>query len=136
MDGGLIRVVPDRQKARSIMKMVDATLEMTGTIDAGRYPSNVLKEYYDILRELIAVIALLDGYKTQGEGAHKKLIEYLAEHYPEFKGHEIALIDDLRDARNRIAYNGFFITEDYLARKKKDILDVIGKLKGVISRKI
>ena len=39
--------------------------------------SNITKEYYDLIRELISVVLLLDGYKTYGEGAHKKLIEYL-----------------------------------------------------------
>ena len=57
----LIRVTPDKEKARSILKMVEATLEMIRFIDKIKFPSNVAKEYYEIIRELISIILLLDG---------------------------------------------------------------------------
>jgi len=57
--------------------MAETTLEMIDSLDPERFPSNVLKEYYGVIRELIQVILLLDGYKTVGEGAHKRLIDYL-----------------------------------------------------------
>ncbi len=136
MDDGLIRTPPDREKAKSILKMVETTLEMIATVDSRKYPSNVLKEYYEVIRELITVILLLDGFKTQGEGAHKKLIEYIGKNYGEFKGHEISLMDDLRIVRNRIAYNGFFVTDEYLERKNKEILAIIEKLKVIIYKKL
>jgi hypothetical protein len=136
MEEGIIKTIPDREKAKSILKMVETTLEMISAIDSRKYPSNVLKEYYEVIRELITVILLLDGYKTQGEGAHKKLIEYLEKNYPEFKGHEISLIDDLRLTRNRIAYNGFFVTDEYLERKMREILVIIEKLRVIIYKKL
>ncbi|MCZ7385380.1 MAG: hypothetical protein O8C67_17150 [Candidatus Methanoperedens sp.] len=136
MEEGMIKTIPDREKAKSILKMVETTLEMISAIDSRKYPSNVLKEYYEVIRELITVILLLDGYKTQGEGAHKKLIEYLEKNYPEFKRHEISLIDDLRLTRNRIAYNGFFVTDEYLERKMKEILAIIEKLRVIIYKKL
>jgi hypothetical protein len=136
MEEGIIKTIPDREKAKSILKMVETTLEMISAIDSRKYPSNVLKEYYEIIRELITVILLLDGYKTQGEGAHKKLIEYLEKNYPEFKRHEVSLIDDLRLTRNRIAYNGFFVTDEYLERKMKEILAIIEKLRVIIYKKL
>lgn len=136
MDEGLIKTFPDREKAKSILKMVETTLEMIDTIDSKKYPSNVLKEYYEIIRELITIVLLMDGYKTQGEGAHKKLIEYMDKNYSEFTGHEIALMDELRLIRNRISYDGFFVTEEYPERKKKDILAIIQKLKLFIHKKI
>src|SRR5660398_128665 len=114
MEEGIIKTAPDREKAKSILKMVETTLEMIDTIDSSRFSSHVVKEYYEVIRELITVILLLDGYKTQGEGAHKKLIEYIGNNYAEFKVHDIMLIDDLRIIRNKISYNGFFITDDYL----------------------
>ncbi|MFZ3058704.1 MAG: hypothetical protein WA102_03100 [Candidatus Methanoperedens sp.] len=136
MEEGIIKTIPDREKAKSILKMVETTMEMISAIDSRKYPSNVLKEYYEVIRELITVILLLDGYKTQGEGAHKKLIEYLEKNYPEFKGHEISLLDDLRLTRNRIAYNGFFVTDEYLERKMKEILAIIEKLRVIIYKKL
>lgn len=136
MEEGIIKTAPDREKAKSILKMVETTLEMIGAIDSKKYPSNVLKEYYEVIRELITVILLLDGYKTQGEGAHKKLIEYLEKNYQEFKGHEISLIDDLRIVRNRIAYNGYFVTDEYLERKMNEILAIIEKLRVLVYKKL
>jgi len=136
MEDGIIKTAPDREKAKSILKMVETTLEMIDTIDSKKFSSHVVKEYYEVVRELITVILLLDGYKTHGEGAHKKLIDYMEKNYGDFKGHEISLIDDLRVVRNKIAYNGFFVTDDYLERKKKDILMIIDKLRIIIYKKL
>jgi hypothetical protein len=136
MEEGIIKTIPDREKAKSILKMVETTLEMIDTIDSRKFSSHVVKEYYEVIRELITVILLLDGYKTQGEGAHKKLIEYIGKNYAEFKVYDIMLIDDLRIIRNKISYNGFFVTDDYLERKKKDILMLIDNLRVIIYKKL
>ena len=48
------------------MKMADTTLELVKTVDADRFGSNVLKDYYDVIRELLSITLLLDGLKTQG----------------------------------------------------------------------
>lgn len=136
MEEGIEEITPDKEKAKSIMRMVETTLEMIKTIDIKKYASNVLKEYYDAIREMMTTILLIDGYKTVGEGAHKKLIEYLDKNYDQFTEYEISLLNDLRITRNKISYNGFFITEDYLERKRKDILNIILKLKKVINKKL
>ena len=133
---GLVKVLQDKEKARSIMKMVDETLKMINTIDYKKFPSNVVKEYYDVLRELVSVILLLDGYKTIGEGAHKKLIEYLEGNYKDVRQDEITLLGDLRNLRNRIAYDGFFVGSDYLERKKASITSLIDKLKSIAVKKL
>lgn len=136
MEEDLIKITPNKGKARSILKMVETTLDMVKLIDIAKFSSNVTKEYYDIIRELISIVLLLDGYKTYGEGAHKKLIDYLDENYKEFDDYEISLIDDLRTTRNKISYDGFFVEKDYIKRKIKDIRVIIGKLKEIIKRKI
>ena len=136
MEEGLIKVTPNKEKAQSILNMVDTTIEMIKVIDAGKFSSNVTKEYYDVIRELLSVILLLDGYKTYGEGAHKKLIEYVQSNYKEFSEYSISLIDDLRITRNKIAYDGFFVDKDYIDRKNKDIQEIIDKLKKIINEKL
>lgn len=136
MEEGIIKITPNKEKAKSILKMVETTLEMIKTIDANKFPTNLIKEYYEILKELMITILLLDGYKTEGEGAHKKLIEYIGENYKQFTEYEISLLDDLRIKRNKISYDGFFIKEDYLKRKEKDIQNIITKLKGIIKEKL
>jgi len=136
MEEELIKITPNKEKAISILKMVNVTLEMINNINQEKFTSNLIKEYYDVVRELISIILLLDGYKTFGEGAHKKLIDYLKQNYKEFKSHEISLIDNLRITRNKIAYDGFFVQQDYLKRNIKTIENVINKLKQLINKKL
>ena len=109
---------------------------MIKVLDVAKFSSNVAKEYYDVIRELISVVLLLDGYKTYGEGAHKRQIEYIAANYKELNGHEIFLIDELRITRNKIAYDGFFVENNYIKRKIKDIKAITGKLRKIIKSKI
>lgn len=136
MEEELIKVTPNKEKAHSILKMVETTLEMIKDIDKEKFPSNVAKEYYEIIRELISVILLLDGYKATGERAHKKQIEYLEANYKEFNKTDTILIDNLRITRNKIAYDGFFVKESYVDRKLADIQDIIEKLKSIINKKL
>lgn len=136
MEEELIKITPNKEKSKSILKMVDTTLEMVKNIDINKFPSNVTKEYYDIIRELLSVVLLLDGYKTYGEGAHKKLIDYINLNYDEFNKSEISLIDDLRIIRNKIAYDGFFVEKDYVNRKIGGINKIIEKLKKIIKEKL
>ncbi len=136
MDDQFIKTSPDKEKAKSILKMAETTLEMIQTIDLERFPSNAAKEYYDVIRELISAVLLLDGYKTYGEGAHKKTIEYLSKNYKEFTEYEISAIEDLRTLRNRIAYDGFFVQKDYVTRKEKTLDSVIHKLRTMIKHKL
>ncbi|MBW2965578.1 hypothetical protein KY342_00575 [Candidatus Woesearchaeota archaeon] len=136
MEEGLIKITPNKEKAKSILKMVENTLDMIRIIDVSKFSSNITKEYYEIIRELISIVLLLDGYKTIGEGAHKKLIEYLESNYNQFGNYEILLIDDLRKIRNKIAYDGFFVKEEYIQRNLEDIQKIISKLKEIISKRI
>ena len=136
MEKDLIKITPDKDKAQSILKMVSTTIEMIKVLDVTKFSSNVTKEYYDVIRELLSVVLLLDGYKTYGEGAHKKLVEYLQSNYKEFSEYEISLIDDLRITRNKIAYDGFFVEKDYIKRKIKDVHVIIKKLKDIIGKKL
>lgn len=136
MEEDLIRITPNKEKANSILKMVETTLELIKQINRTAFPSNITKEYYDVIRELISIILLLDGYKSIGEGAHKRQIEYLESNYKEFNQSEISIIDDLRIKRNKIAYDGFFIKKEYIDNRLIDISKIIHKLKAIIKKKI
>jgi len=105
----LTKITPNKEKAKSILKMVETTIEMINNLSTDKFPSNITKEYYEVIRELLSIVLLLDGYKTYGEGAHKKLIEYVEKNYKEFSKYEISLIDNLRNTRNKIAYDGFLL---------------------------
>lgn len=115
--------------------MAEITLEMIKNINTDKFCSNVVKEYYEVTRELMTALLTLDGYKTTGEKAHKSLIEYIGKNY-NFSDYEVLLLDDLRILRNKIAYDGFFVEKDYLDRKRKDILNIISKLKDILKKKL
>ena len=116
--------------------MVETSLEMIKQIDITKFASNITKEYYEIIRELMTLILLLDGYKTFGEGAHRRLIEYFEKNYKQFNSYEISLIDSLRITRNKISYDGFFVEKSYIERKLKDIWNIIDKLKVIVKERI
>jgi hypothetical protein len=133
MDEELLKVTPDKEKAKSILKMVETRLELLATINHDKFSSPVFADYYEVIKELITIILLLDGFKTL---SHKTLIEYLQKNYKDFTGHEIAFLDDLRIIRNKISYNGFFIKPDYLERKEQDIFKIISKLRVIVKKKL
>lgn len=132
----LIRVSPNIERAKSIYSMSINTLEMISTIDKKKYSSNIIKQYYDVIRELASVLMLLDGFKSIGDNAHKETIEYIKEHHKEFDRLHIHLMDELRILRNDISYEGFFIEYDYLERKEKQIKLVINALSSLVKEKL
>jgi len=137
MYGDLIKVSEDKEKARSMLKMAKQRLEMLNTLDTAKYTSLVIEGYYEVIKELIASILSLDGYKTKGEGAHKTLIDYLGDAYDsEFKPSDIYFLDDLRKIRNRINYDGFFVKEEYLVRNKEAIVTLINKLSLLVEQRL
>ena len=83
------------------------------------------------------ILMLLDGWKTQGEGAHRNIIRYIEKVYKsELTRFEISVIDELREIRNQVAYDGFFVKESYLDGRLKNILMIIERLQNIISKKL
>ena len=132
----LIKVTPDKEKAKSMLKMIKTTIDMLTYLDIVKFSSNITKEYYDVLRELMSIILLLDGYKVYGEEAHKKTIEYIEIKYKTITEAEINLLNDLRIKRNKISYDGFFIEPEYIKNKLERIKKIIIKLEKIISLKL
>ena len=132
----LVKITTNLKKVKSTLNTIDITLDMIKSIDEIKYPTNITKEYYEVIRELISIILFLDCYKTYGEGVHKLLIEYLKKNYPNLNSFEVSLIKELRVKRNKISYDGLVISPDYLARNKTHILKIISKLKSIIKEKL
>jgi hypothetical protein len=132
----IIKVNPDEEKARSILKSSEITLERIAETNESKFPSNIIKEYYEVIREFISAILILDGYKATGENAHKVQIEYFRKNYEILVDEEIVLINELRITRNNISYEGLQITVDYLKSKITEIKLVIDKLKKILVLKL
>ncbi|MFH0831829.1 MAG: hypothetical protein V1886_03115 [archaeon] len=129
----LIKITPDKEKARSILKMILLLEERIKGQDKGRMAALIIADYYEIIKELITALLLIEGYKTL---SHKDLVDYAKGNYPEINSQEISVIDDLRILRNRIAYEGFFAEISYLNRNESLFKAIIQKLIGLVKKKL
>lgn len=129
----LIKITSDKEKARSILKMVALIEKRIKQQDRENMAALIITDYYEIIKELITAILLIDGYKTL---SHKDLFEYLNSKYSEFSTHEISALNDLRILRNRVTYEGFFIELSYLNRNENFFKKIIQKLRSLIEKKL
>ena len=130
----LIRISPDKEKERNILKMVSLLKERVDKEkDKEKMAALVIVDYYEMLKELITALLLIDGYKTL---SHKDLIEYLREREKGFSMGEISVLDDLRVLRNRVAYEGFMIEHSYLIRNENLFKELIKRLEELVENKL
>ena len=123
----ITKIRPDIQKSESLKKMAEITLERLSKTKMEEYPSNTLVDYYDIIHKLMEALTLRTGIKIKGEGAHEELIDYIA------KTHNIdeqtrQFLQQMRDYRNRISYEGFMVHKNYVALNKDKISSIIALL--------
>ena len=120
----ITKIKPDKQKAESLKTMSQVTLQRLEETDIEKYPSNALKDYYDALHELMEAITLSEGIKFRGDGAHQELIDYISKKYS--LGESIRqFLQQLRDYRNRISYEGFMINKHYILSNQDKIKQII-----------
>lgn len=121
------QVVPDKQKAQSLRYVARITLERLQKTNISEYPTNTLLDYYDILHKLLEAITLTKGIKIKGDGAHQELIDYVCSKYS-LSEQERMFLQQLREYRNRISYEGFIIKEAYIIKNKEKIEILIKKI--------
>ena len=123
----LTKITPDLQKANALVAMAKVTLERLKETDRYKYPTNTVTDYYDSIHKLLESFAYRDGVKTRGDGAHQVLIDFICQKYQ--LGESIRIfLQDLREYRNRISYEGFTLSEHYLREHEKKIEQIILKL--------
>jgi len=120
----ITRVKPDKQKSESLKKMAEITLERLDKTDMDEYPSNTLLDYYDAIHKLIEALTLKEGLKIKGEGAHQELIDYIAKQ-KYINEQTRQFLQQMRDYRNRISYEGFMIHRNYISLNKEKIQNII-----------
>ena len=128
----IIKVSPDKEKAKNLFKMIQSILERIENSNKKKFTSLIVSDYYEIIKELITAILISTGIKTL---SHKKLIEQTKE-FKEINEKEYYLMDELRIIRNKINYDEFFVEYDYLERKERDIKTVIKKLSKILQDNI
>lgn len=123
----IVRIDPDRQKSNALKKMAGITLERLRETDTQKYPTNTLTDYYDVIHKLMEALGLLGGIKTKGEGAHQELIDSIAKQY-NFDEQTRQFLQQMRDYRNRISYEGFMMHKNYITLNQEKIDNIIKKL--------
>lgn len=124
------KITPDKQKARALLKMAEITLERLDKTEVEKYPSNSLVDYYEIIHKLLEAITLQKGIKVKGEGAHQELIDFITREY-ELGAQIRQFLQQLRDYRNRISYEGFIVQGQYISINQKKIKGIIIQLKQI-----
>tara|TARA_Y100000310_G_scaffold289262_1_gene315543 strand:- start:576 stop:971 length:396 start_codon:yes stop_codon:yes gene_type:complete len=127
-----MKITPNFERARSIVGMVELIEARIKLQSENKFSSLVISDYYEVIKELITALLLVDGYKTI---SHKELMDYLIVNYKEFGTYSVFL-NDLRVLRNRISYEGFFAEFDYLERNQNELENIIVKLKTIIDKKL
>ena len=129
----ITKITPDKEKAESLIKMAEITLERLKETDRMRYPSNTLVDYYDAIHKLMESLAIKEGIKVKGEGAHQELIDYIAKKHN--LGENIRFfLQQMRDYRNRISYEGFMVSKNYIELNEHKIKEIIDLLSDKLER--
>ena len=131
----LIRIYPDKEKVKSMLGLVGQREKFVYSVDKEEFSTIIAETYYEIIKELITALFLLDGLKATGENAHKEVIDNLIK-YKEFSEDEIKILQDLRIKRNKSMYEGKLIDNTYIENKEKKLKSIIEKLKNLIDTKL
>ena len=129
----LIKITQNKEKGKSILEIVSLLEERIKIQNKTKMASLIISDYYEVIKELITAVLLVDGYKTL---SHKDLIEYIKEKYKDFSQQEIFVLDNLRILRNRVAYEGYKIDISYLTKNESLFKEIIKKLKGILEKRL
>ena len=128
----MLSVTSDNQKASALKKMAEVTLQRLESTELEKYPSNTLTDYYDILHKLMEAMTISEGVKFKGDGAHQELIDHVCQ--KQGLGEQIRqFLQQMRDYRNRIAYEGFTISKNYIVLNQETITKLIKQLSEKIT---
>ncbi|GEM_PF-594825 len=123
----IAKVNPDKQKSESLKKMAEITLQRLEKTDMEKYPSNTLLDYYDVIHKLMEALTLKEGIKIKGDGAHQELIDYISKQH-NFDEQTRQFLQQMRDYRNLISYEGFMVHNNFIVLNKEKITKIINDL--------
>jgi uncharacterized protein (UPF0332 family) len=126
-------VEADKEKVNSIIKMSSVRLRLLKQQVADEETASpITADYYEIIKELLVALALLHGFKSDN---HECLIAFFKEYYPQYE-YEVTIIYKLKNNRNKISYNGFFVKKQYLDENRKEFERIINLLNNLLSEKL
>ena len=129
-----LNISPDKKKAQSLIEMAKITLQRLKETDEEKYPSNTLTDYYDSIHKIMEALAFLAGVRIKGEGSHQELIDYICKKYRLEESTRV-FIQEMRDYRNRISYEGFMVNSNYIKNNKGGIESITTRLMEIFNSK-
>lgn len=130
-----IRAGKDTGKAIALKSTAVTTLQRLRETNRAKYPTNTLKDYYDILKALMEALNALEGVKFKDEAAHYETIEYICKRYA-LSEPARELLQQVRDYRNRTSYEGFHVKSSYIKQNMKSIEKIIRKLLSLLENSL
>jgi len=117
----------DKEKAKSLQIMANISLKRLNQTEKQKYPPNTVNDYYGIIHKLCESLSLINEIKFREEGAHKELIDFIMQKY-NFSYQNKLFLQEMRELRNRISYEGFQIHKNYIKLNQKQITEIIDRL--------
>lgn len=131
----IINITPDKERAKSIIKMTKQREQAISKLKESKYPTIIAENYYEIIKELLSASLYIEGRKSKGEYAHKDLIKE-ASKILNLTPEESSIIDNLRIRRNNSQYYAKEIPFNYLETYEQKLRDIIKKLKYLLDKKL
>jgi len=135
----IIKITPDLERAKSILNTAENTekyiKEIIKKIGIGENQNVLVREYYEIIRELASAVLLSKGFKAVGENAHKETIEHLS-NFRELSSQDIFEMQELRIRRNKSSYEGEPVKSPYFENKREKFDNIISKLKNILKKSL
>lgn len=123
----------DTNRIRSILKVCSIREKVIKQIIKDEDTVTIIVEsYYEIIKELFTALLLSNGRKSDN---HECLISFFKKEYTEYE-FESFIIHTLKNARNKINYEGLIIRKEYLEQNEFEFDSIIGILKKEIEAKI
>jgi uncharacterized coiled-coil DUF342 family protein len=122
------QITPDYKKAQYLRKLAETIFLRIKSTDKDIFGTIIVKDYYEVIHALAESFSLEKGVKFSGEGAHKELLNFVAQEkaLPEKKR---IFLQELREYRNRINYEGLELPKYFLNMPEKNIQEFIRILK-------
>jgi len=132
--------VPDKNMAKELLNLTDHRKSFWEELENDdtrqypkKYPSLFLEGYYEIVKELLTSVLLLDGWKATN---HECLFAYIKEHYGNTLEMDTDFLLELKDLRNNIDYRGVMVSSEKWENAKLRIKTEIKALKEYVSERV
>ena len=124
------KIEKDKEKIESIKKTAVLRLKyIKNTKVDDENSSFIIEGYYEVIKELLAALMLVDGLKSNN---HQCLISYFYNKYKDYDA-EINLISQMSFLRNRLNYYGEQIETAFYEKNKIEFEKIINLLQKLIN---